>query len=174
MELPPKIGAAHAWAYTQGRAMDEATYRSRDLVLKVVAGLLAAIGAGFGLYEYVDGVQRESKRPYWERQVALYFDATSAAATLATSGDEPERKKAAAEFWRLYWGPLAVVEDPQVEAAMVEFAKCIDKPCPQDQLQRLSLALAHTCRNSLRTSWKLTFEELKGKLDRMKSTEGSS
>lgn len=142
--------------------MDEATYRSRDLVLKVVAGLLAAIGAGFGLYEYVDGVQRESKRPYWERQVALYFDATSAAATLATSRDEPERKKAAAEFWRLYWGPLAVVEDPQVEAAMVEFAKCIDKQCPQDQLQRLSLALAHTCRNSLRTSWKLTLRGTEG------------
>jgi len=145
--------------------MNEPTYRRRDLMLKVVAGLLAVIGAGVGLWQYVDSAQRESKKPFWERQVSLYFDATSAAATLATSDVESRRREAAADFWRLYWGPLALVEDREVEAAMVRFGKCIDKECPRDQRQQLSLALAHTCRRSLQASWNLTLEELRGKVD---------
>ena len=152
--------------------MNEETYRRRDLILKVVGGLLAIVGAGVGLYQYVDSAQRESKKPFWERQVSLYFDATTAAATLATSDDESRRTKAAADFWRLYWGPLALVEDREVEAAMVRLGRCLDKECPRPELQQLSLALAHTCRRSLQVSWNLTLEELKGKVDRGLSSEG--
>jgi hypothetical protein len=152
--------------------MNEETYRRRDLIFKAVAGLLAVIGAAVGLYQYVDSAQRESRKPYWERQVSLYFDATSAAATLATSDDESQRKQAAADFWKLYWGPLALVEDREVEAAMVGLGRCLQKECPKAALQDLSLALAHTCRQSLQASWNLTLEQLKGKVDRGISSEG--
>jgi hypothetical protein len=144
--------------------MNEETYRRRDFALKFVAAALALVGAAVGIYEYLDGVQQQSRRPYWERQVALYFDATSAAATLATSDDETKRSTAAAEFWKLYWGPLALVEDREVEATMVQFGDCLATRCPQAQLQQLSLALAHTCRNSLAKSWKLTLDQLKGRV----------
>ncbi len=95
-------------------------------------------------------------------QVSLYFQATSSTAIIATSDSGVSRKEAEATFWELYWGPLALVEDRAVEAAMVRFRDCLIQQCPQDELQQLSLALAHTCRQSLAESWDLTLEELEG------------
>ena len=58
-----------------------------------------------------------------------------------------------ARFWELYWGELALVEDRRVEGAMKAFGDALIAGASADALQRLSLSLAHACRESLAESW---------------------
>src|SRR5262245_38054832 len=60
---------------------------------------------------YRQELTRETARPLWDRQLALYIEATEKAATIATVANEELRTAAEARFWILYWGPLAAVED---------------------------------------------------------------
>jgi hypothetical protein len=103
----------------------------------------------------------EARRPFLEKQMELCFEASTVAATLATTTD-PARWQASREiFWRLYWGPLSVVERPlapgeigPVESNMVAFGNQL-KPLqenpklPLSGLQQSSLHLAHADRRSL-------------------------
>jgi len=107
----------------------------------------------------------ELQAPFWERRLRLYFDAAAAAGTLASAPPGPARTAAEATFWQLYNGPLAIVEDDAVEGAMVSFGKCLsgEEQCTRDTLVRRSLALAHSCRQSIGETWRLGLGELKGK-----------
>jgi hypothetical protein len=60
-----------------------------------------------------------------------YYTATRVAEELmaAVSRDYksfPDVKPYIREFWRLYWGPLGMVEGPDVERAMVAFGRAIN------------------------------------------------
>ena len=120
----------------------------------------------------------ESQQPYRAKQIELYFEASRAASTIATSSNAAERLAAEEKFWNLYWGPLSVVEDTlavnnaanfDVESAMVIFGRCspIGMPdgrdttrsgltftrCTPIQLKSISLCLAHTVRDSIHSTW---------------------
>jgi hypothetical protein len=98
--------------------------------------------------------QHERQKPFLERQMAHYFQATEAASKIANMEDVPSRREAIARFWLLYWGPLAVVEDAAVERAMVNFGNALRSESPDRvELQQLSLDLAHACRDSLQKLW---------------------
>jgi hypothetical protein len=57
-------------------------------------------------------------------------------------------------FWALYWGELALVEDREVNDAMERFGEALKKDnTTLEELQELSLALAHACRGSMANSW---------------------
>jgi hypothetical protein len=49
---------------------------------------------------------------------------------LASETNEDEWEKARTTFWRLYWGPLCIVEDKDVERRMVELGELV----PQEPL----------------------------------------
>lgn len=107
--------------------------------------------------------QIEARKPFLEKQLALYTEATQAAAVLATTTDEAELTAARNRFWALYWGELAMVENGGVsaeaggvESAMVAYGRCLKQECEQTELQRLALNLAHACRDSLAVSWGVT------------------
>jgi hypothetical protein len=158
-------------------------------LLPILTGLLAVVGFWFGVYQYVRAeaaslqerreaekgrlaqqrvadetfrreLRRETAKPLWERQLALYIEAAEKAATIATTQDREARKAAEARFWVLYWGPLAVVEDvglvkahvAAIERAMVRFGEAIEKG-PDDrngqQMKQLSLDLAHAIREAI-------------------------
>ena len=53
----------------------------------------------------------EATWPFLERQLALYTEATRAAATLAATEDGPEQDAAEKRFWALYWDELALFEN---------------------------------------------------------------
>lgn len=72
---------------------------------------------------------------------------------LATSEDSARRNKAEKRFFELYWGELALVENPGVETAMVRFKDGLVSGASPDQLQQLSLKLAGALRASLADSW---------------------
>jgi hypothetical protein len=112
----------------------------------------------------------ELQNPFWQKRVQLYFDATEAVGIIASRAAGTERAKAEAAFWRLYLGPLAVVEDDQVESAMVEMGHCLNKTedCDQATLSKRALALAHSCRQSIGDTWRLGLTELKGKYQQLK------
>jgi hypothetical protein len=142
-----------------------------DAIWKILGVLGTVVAFLWGVYTYQDTANKqlererleseryaetrriEATKPFLERQLVLYTDAAQAAATLATSGDEAEKAKARKRFWELYWGELALVENSDVEAAMVSFGRGLREGGDQDELQQLSLGLAHACRNSLALSW---------------------
>jgi len=130
-----------------------------DVTMKIVGACAVFVGVVVGLYQYIDKAGMESRKPFLERQLVYYLDASSQAAILATSSDAKEINSAAAAFWRLYWGPLLVVEDKAVADAMVQLGRClqerdIDKTrCDQNSLKQRALALARACRSSIETSW---------------------
>jgi hypothetical protein len=95
----------------------------------------------------------EATKPYLERQLTLYTQASQVTSTLAISDDEQEKAKMRKRFWQLYWGELALVEDKAVERAMVAYGQCLTTGCDSNELRRKSLALAHACRDSLAVSW---------------------
>ena len=96
----------------------------------------------------------ERQKPFLELQMKHYFEATDVASKIANLDEKPQRQDAVTRFWQLYWGPLAVVEDPEVESAMVNFGNALrQQNPPKSTLQHLSLDLAHACRNSLQKLW---------------------
>lgn len=139
--------------------MSERTARLESS-LKVLASLVALIGLFWGMFTYFDSKEREfetrrleATRPFLERQLELYTHATRAAATLAASEDAAARAAASKRFWELYWGELALVEDQEVERAMVALGRGLRNDVGASQLQQMSLNLAHACRESLAKSW---------------------
>lgn len=126
-------------------------------VLSILGGVIAFC---WGVIQFVaaQNAQAETRRieatkPFLERQLKLYTEATQAAATLATSKKDDELDAASKKFWSLYWGELALVEDKRVEAAMVQLGRSLEAGSVGQKLQQNSLALAHACRDSLAESW---------------------
>ena len=109
--------------------------------------------------------RQANKRHFFEQQLELCFDAVEAASRLASEIVPAEWEKARANFWRLYWGKLSIVEDRAVEAAMVALGKIIPtKPVeslklPMTSLQSPSYKLAHAARDLVLHSWNIEMLE---------------
>ena len=116
----------------------------------------------------------EATKPFLERQLELYTDATRAAAIIATSHDPQKVRLATETFWQLFSGELALVENPEVASAMQNFGRALvtekdenewqsdsqglqdankDSEREKEALRQLSLNLATACRTSLARSW---------------------
>jgi hypothetical protein len=157
----------------QGASSDELTQtrskrESTETLLKSVGALVAVGSLFWGVTTFLITSRHQSetrlleaRKPFLDRQLTLYTEATQTAAILATSENPVELEKARRTFWELYWGNLAMVEngglvrsEENVEAAMVKFGACLSRHCKQDpDLQQLALRLAHACRDSLAVSW---------------------
>ena len=161
--------------------------------LPIITAVLAVAGFWFGVIQYYshqhetdvqrtqaernrsDEMFREAAKPFWDSQIHLYLRASEAAAAIANSDQADIKKRAESEFWLLYWGPLATVEDvgletknkPEVEAAMVQFGAYLrshrDNQRSQEEMQVLSLELAHAIRNSIPQAFRLQLTPLTDK-----------
>lgn len=152
--------------------------------LPLITVVVTIAGFGFGVYQYraqqqanrvaqaeqsrkdreareiqskenLETTQREFMKPLLQNQLALYLQASSAAATISRSADPIERKKAINDFWRLYEGPLIMVETKEVSGAMVEFGNCLNatESCDEVEISRRAHALASRMQESLLRSW---------------------
>ena len=108
--------------------------------------------------------QLEAKKPFYSKHLDLCSEAAAAAATVATSNDPKEKQKAMEDFWRLYWGPLGMVEENDVEGAMVNFGKCLHGKCGGHSLPALSLEVSHSCRKEVSAHFNLDLSTLTRKL----------
>lgn len=152
--------------------------------LPLITVLVTIAGFGFGIYQYraqqranreaqeeqsrrdreareiqskkeTEAAQREFMKPLLQNQLSLYLQASAAAATISTTTDPVERKKAINDFWRLYEGPLIMVESKEVSGAMVAFGECLNAPesCGQAELSNRAHAIASRMQESLLRSW---------------------
>jgi hypothetical protein len=142
-----------------------------DEALKLVGALGALLSFAWGVWVWRDqSISRlrqtetenerlaesrrvEATKPFLERQLKLYTEAAQVAALIATSSDASTVVKSTERFWQLYWGELALVENREVEAAMVQYGTALDNPTDRATLRQRSLDLATACRRSLDRSW---------------------
>ena len=138
------------------------------LVITVVGSTIVAAAA---LYQYVDTSSKTARQPFLERQSSVCFQASEAAARLATTDQAEQWQKSWDDFWMLYWGPLAAVENVEsntpsktsiyrgeVAQKMVDFGQSI-KPLgrsstklPAENLEGKAIDISHACQR-LVTSW---------------------
>jgi hypothetical protein len=135
--------------------------RTIDCLAKLITAFAILFGGWWTVYQYLKGradqlnTQRiEARKPLFEKRLQLYVEATSAAATVATSKDVNEVAKATEQFLRLRHGPMALVEDAKVENAMARFEACMeDKSKCESSLIDLSDKLALVCSNSSKSDF---------------------
>jgi len=131
--------------------------------------LLSVLTIAVGIWQFADKRAQSNKEPFLRKQLEISFEASDVAARLATETDPAEWEKARKVFWKLYWGPLGIVEDPGVEAAMVALGRIVpDRPAagadlPMTNLQQPSLRLAHATRDLILASWKVDLPPLEGR-----------
>src|SRR5689334_15513075 len=102
--------------------MTEGAQRRWDIAIKVV-GLL---GSALAVLAYFDKKESEFRKPFWDEQLKLYFEATDTVSKVANLPDGAERDEAVLRFWELFDGSLRVVEDSDnVSQAMVAFGTCL-------------------------------------------------
>ncbi len=152
--------------------------------LPLITVLVTIAGFGFGIFQYraqqqanrqaqaeqskkdreareiqskkdTETAQREFMKPLLQNQLSLYLQATAAAATISSSTDPVERKKATNDFWRLYEGPLIMVESKEVSGAMIAFSYCLNEPgnCDKAEMSKRAHAIASRMQESLLRSW---------------------
>jgi hypothetical protein len=135
----------------------------------VIPWILTLVTVGIGIWQFTTQQKQANRQPFLQKQLELSFEATEAAARLATETDASEWEKARATFWRLYWGPLSIVEDPAVEDAMVKLGELVpSKPLPKPDLPMKSLQipsynLAHAVRDLVLNSWNVSLPPLQDK-----------
>jgi hypothetical protein len=138
--------------------MTEESQRRWDIIIKVV-GLL---GSAVAIFAYFDKRELDFRKPFWDEQLKLYFEATDTVSKVANLPAGPDRDKAIARYWELSYGSLRVVEDNEnVSKAMVAFGACLARDCNQAALQNLSLNLADACKLSISETWSEKFKDYK-------------
>jgi hypothetical protein len=128
--------------------------------VKMSGAVVAVATFIFGIYTYAQTAKQSEQtnriaasKPFLEKQLALFTDATVVASVIATSDNQDDLLKARSRFMQLYWGELGMVERGAVATAMIEFKKALDSNKPKEDLQRLSLGIAHACRDELGKAW---------------------
>jgi type II secretory pathway pseudopilin PulG len=170
--------------------MEGARAPSLSRYIPLISVLVTVAGFGFGIYQYraqqiqnresqerlanqesearqkqsdrdKENAQREFMKPLLDKQLSLYFEASSTAATIVNTTDEAEKKKAINNFWRLYYGPLVMVESTDVSGAMKLFGFCLDgtEDCDEYALRDRALALATSLQKTLLNSWNMKPED---------------
>lgn len=120
--------------------------------------LIAALAAYVSIATYLetskkdaDTSSRESKKPFFDKQIEFYADALETASKIAIA-DKPAETDVQ-RFEQIYWGRLGAVEDVYVDRAMVAFRKILKSNAPQYCLKNASLLLAHCVKKSWEITW---------------------
>jgi hypothetical protein len=96
--------------------------------------------------------QAEAIKPFIEMKRQRYAEILQVVGALAAQKQDPEKlAKARVRFWELYWAELTVVEDEDVEAAMVHLGELIDPGHETTALQDKTLDFAKLIRRKITT-----------------------
>ena len=128
----------------------------------LLGSLLAIIAFVFGVIQYIDQQDKERRtrenelqrqamardqefmKPLWERELSTYFLTSETVATIAGTTDAAKRRAAEEQFWRLYRGPLVILETQTLSGAMKAFGTCLDgtERCSPGEFNDRSLAVS--------------------------------
>jgi hypothetical protein len=109
--------------------------------------------ARFDAARYAETRRVEAMKPFLDKQLALFTEATQVASYIANAPSREGAAKHIERFWQLYWGELALVERGNVAKAMIAFGNGLNGGQPPRVLQGLALDLAHACRDELAVAW---------------------
>jgi hypothetical protein len=135
------------------------------------------VGGAYSIFQYFDArdrenrtyelqvaaAQLEARKPFFSKHLDLCSEASNAASTITTTNDPKNRQAAIENFWRLWDGPLAIVEDNRVAFAMIEFGECLKKRECKSRLAVLSIQLSHSCRQEISDHFDLHLPQLPDK-----------
>jgi hypothetical protein len=108
----------------------------------LVPWILSVLTVAAGIWQFSTQQMQANRQPFLQKQLELCFQATETAGRLASETDPIEWEKARITFWRLYWGPLSIVEDQAVEGAMVKLGRLVpDHPVSSPELPMKSLGV---------------------------------
>ena len=79
----------------------------------------------------------------FDKRFELYFEIADLTARIATATDERAREDAETRFRELYWGQLIIVENANLQSALVAFRDALETGAHRDQLKQRSQAVAH-------------------------------
>lgn len=146
----------------EGAAEEGGEGKERDILSKWISSISAFVALGTLIWSvgtYGMNARREFEKPYYEKQMTLYFEISRVASTLATSHSEEERTKAYNRFLVLYWGEAYLVNNFEVERSMTHFytqlvssKDSVDRD-DIEELQHLSYQLTRALRKSLSDTW---------------------
>jgi hypothetical protein len=132
----------------------------------VVPWILTLATIVVGIWKFSQQQMQANRQPFLQKQLELCFQATETVARLASETDPTEWEKARITFWRLYWGPLSIVEDWSVEGEMVKLGKLVPGHAgtalelPMKSLEVPSYHLAHAVRELVLASWNVDLPPL--------------
>jgi len=136
-----------------------------DIIKFAVPVLIAVVTLVAGFIQFGTTSAFSVRQPFLQKQTDLCHSAAEHVARLASTVDPKTWEKSREEFWMLYWGPLAIVEDVEsqaenrVEAAMVAFGEQLEKIDPKALslpirlLEQPALRVSHACRDLLSSKW---------------------
>jgi hypothetical protein len=154
---------------------------SASVSAAIVAGLVSLVGGVLTAYVTTSNARRNlelertkivfeqqqtNRRPFFQKQLEICFEAVDAAARLASETRPSEWEVARLTFWRLYWGVLSIVENQEMENAMVLLGQTVPRESvkepelPMRALQAGSLALAHAARDLMSPSWNVILPQI--------------
>lgn len=103
----------------------------------------------------------EARKPFIQKRFDLYNETAAVIGRLVTlDRKSPEWTNSSIRFWQLYWSELSVVEDWDVERAMVVFGEKLKAFQGREgevgeDLRHAGLSLAHAIRASIQNSWRV-------------------
>lgn len=130
--------------------------------LQIATAIGGVVTFGWGVVTYRDTKSRSSREPFLKQQFELCFQASNCAAQLATERDPNKWDAARSEFWRLYYGPLCVVENKPVAKAMIAVGHLLPKPdlprpdkvpIADEAYRDASIQLAQAVRTLIQNAW---------------------
>lgn len=137
--------------------MSEEAYNLFDILLKS----FIIIGGIWAYWKYHHSVEREFRRPLWDRQLSVLFQLCEATGRIATTvpGD-PERDASERTFWMLYFGPVRVIDDEAFGRSLMRFKVDLENQRNNHVLMARSVELAHACRGLVRNNWRGTLDDM--------------
>ena len=131
-----------------------------------VPWILSAFTILIGIWQYAEKSAQANREPFLREQLKLAIETSEVVGRLATSVDAVQWESDRSRFWALYYGPLAIVEDIDVEREMVSVGKMVPRPgqavpeLPFNKLQGTALGLDYRLRQLILKAWGMDLSHL--------------
>jgi len=152
--LVPKASGGDRGRYN----MNQQKRETIKVWLDCFAKLTLVVAAIYAVWQYSDTKTKEYQSPIWDVQIKTYAELSRIVSRLTNEFDTLEWEKDKRRFYELYWGEMILVEDSEVEKAMVEFGNRLydfDQLKETKQMQESMIELrkyAHNVSYALRDS----------------------
>jgi hypothetical protein len=155
---------------TSETELEQPSVWDRATSIATIAGIVIALITAWGtILQYFHQVDkdrltrnleletknRESKKTFFDKQSELYFRVMTTVASIEINIEmsKPPAEKDLKDFDSLYWGSMPMVEDDDVDQAMVLFRDAVYGKRDSNCVRAASLFLAHCIKKSLEVSW---------------------